>query len=155
MLGKVKESPSVRHCNIAIELTELMYVRPICETNALSIELRLALRKTREKLPRYKTPQTAKKTSTTDHKLLFLKSFYFLFFFIFKTCLSIEMETSLCLNGTIRLRTKASLLSKCQDNLSPLTDVQTVGSSIIFGGSVLEKVDKKLTLCLTRTLTIF
>lgn len=45
-----------------------------------------------------------------------------------------EMKKSLSQNVTISLETKADL-SKCLYNISLLTDVQPVASSIIFGGS--------------------
>ncbi|CAG2251463.1 unnamed protein product [Mytilus edulis] len=102
----------------------------------------------RNKLPLFQTPPPAKKTSTTDHKLMALKSNCSLFSRLYIACQSRDgnlddffrhenhaFPPSLSQNGTIRLGTKADLLSKCLERLTPPTDVQPVVSSVILDGS--------------------
>ncbi|CAG2257301.1 unnamed protein product [Mytilus edulis] len=148
----------------------------------------------RNKLPLFQTPPPAKKTSTTDHKLMALKSNCSLFSRLYIACQSRDgnlddffrhenhaFPPSLSQNGTIRLGTKADLLSKCLERLTPPTDVKPVVSSVILDGSAvvnmlkpvniksfneyalkvfipyiqhIEKMYKELTLYLTHTLTI-
>ncbi|VDI74380.1 Hypothetical predicted protein, partial [Mytilus galloprovincialis] len=102
----------------------------------------------RNKLPLFQTPPPAKKTSTTDHKLMALKSNCSLFSRLYIACQSRDgnlddffrhenhaFPPSLSQNGTIRLGTKADLLSKCLERLTPPTDVKPVVSSVILDGS--------------------
>ncbi|CAG2231325.1 unnamed protein product [Mytilus edulis] len=102
----------------------------------------------RNKLPLLQTPPPAKKSSTTDHKLMALKSNCSLFSRLYIACQSRDgnlddffrhenhaFPPSLSQNGTIRLGTKADLLSKCLERLTPPTDVKPVVSSVILDGS--------------------
>ncbi|VDI60596.1 Hypothetical predicted protein [Mytilus galloprovincialis] len=101
----------------------------------------------RNKLPLIQTPPPAMKTSTADHKLITLKENCSLFSRLYIGCQSRDgnldnffrhenhaFPPSLSQNGTIRLETKADLLSKYLERLSPPTDVQPVVSSVILDG---------------------